>query len=284
LRGSRLFARRLAVFSLCAVLFLCGFVLTVAYTLSGETILSLIRPELARRHIGLSVDSARFTLPLGVALRGVSVAIDGNPPLTLDEVRASWEWTGLFRWLPTRVRAVRGEAVAEIRLSPAFWNPSLGRVTLTGVSSAQIPLPVFSSSGAGFSARRFEARWRGSGSALTAKGSGTFDFLQIPVPAPQSPIREARIDNVTISFVVRGSTFHVPHVVGIYEGSRVDGTGEVAHFLVPQQATVTFHLRVQNPFEGRVGVLFDMLAKNAKNANLRIVGSLAAPRAEFQFF
>jgi hypothetical protein len=31
-------------------------------------------------------------------------------------------------------------------------------------------------------------------------------------------------------------------------------------------------------------MLFDMLSKNAKNANLRIVGTLTAPRGEFQFF
>jgi len=44
------------------------------------------------------------------------------------------------------------------------------------------------------------------------------------------------------------------------------------------------HLRIRNPFEGRVGLLFDMLSKNAKNANLRIIGTLAAPVGEFQFF
>jgi hypothetical protein len=47
---------------------------------------------------------------------------------------------------------------------------------------------------------------------------------------------------------------------------------------------MTFHLRIRNPFEGRVASLFDMLSKNAKNANLRIVGTLAAPMGEFQFF
>jgi hypothetical protein len=47
---------------------------------------------------------------------------------------------------------------------------------------------------------------------------------------------------------------------------------------------VTLLLRIRNPFEGRVGLLFDMLSKNAKNANLRIVGSFAAPKGEFQFF
>ena len=47
---------------------------------------------------------------------------------------------------------------------------------------------------------------------------------------------------------------------------------------------MTFHLRIRNPFEGRVAALFDMLSKNAKNATLRIVGTLAAPTGEFQFF
>jgi len=276
--------RRLAVFALFSVLFLAGFLFTVAYTLSGETILSLVRPTLKSHHVDISVDDAQLTFPLGMRLTGVTVAAAGNPPIRLDAIDAAWEWTGLFRWLPTRVRIDRGNATAEIRLSPAFWNPSRGRITLAGLSSREIPLPVFSESGAGFSVRRFDARWSGSGDKLTAKGSGAFDFLQIPVPAPQSPIREARIDNVSITFVVRGDDLHVPRVQGIYERSRVDGTGEISGFLVPRQARITFHLRVMNPFEGGVAVLFDMLAKNAKNANLRIVGSLAAPKAEFQFF
>jgi len=284
LPGKRPFLRRLAAFSLFAVLFLAGFLLTVEYTLSGETVLSLVRPALKSRNVDFSVDDARFVFPIGIRLAGVTVSVGGNPPVRLDEVAASWEWTGLFRWLPARVRIVRGNATAEIRLSPAFWNPSRGRVRLAGLSSRDIPLPVFAESGAGFSARRLYARWTGSGRKLAAKGSGAFDFLQIPVPAPQSPIREARIDNVSISFVVRGDVLHVPRVQGIYEGSRVDGTGEISGFLAPRQAKVTFHLRVMNPFEGRVGILFDMLAKNAKNANLRVVGSLAAPKAEFQFF
>jgi hypothetical protein len=282
--GRRHFLRRLAVFSLFAVLFLAGFLLTVAYTLSGETVLSLVRPALKSRNVDIAVDDARFVFPIGMRLSGVTVTVGRNPPIPLDEVTASWEWTGLFQWLPARVRIVRGNATAEIRLSPAAWNPSRGRVTLAGLSSEEIPLPVFSESGAGFSVRRFDARWSGSGGKLTAKGTGAFEYLQIPVPAPQSPIREAKIDNVSITFVVRGDVLHVPRVQGIYEGSRVDGTGEISRFLVPKLARVTFHLRIMNPFEGGVGMLFDMLAKNAKNANLRVVGSLAAPKAEFQFF
>jgi hypothetical protein len=47
---------------------------------------------------------------------------------------------------------------------------------------------------------------------------------------------------------------------------------------------MTLLLRIQNPFEGRVGLLFDMLSKNAKNVTLRIAGTLTAPTGEFQFF
>jgi hypothetical protein len=64
----------------------------------------------------------------------------------------------------------------------------------------------------------------------------------------------------------------------------VDGTGEITRVLSPGKSMMTFHLRIRNPFEGRVALLFDMLSKNAKNANLRIVGTVAAPVGEFQFF
>ncbi len=275
---------RFAGTALGAVLFLAAFGLAVAMTLPDDFVLSMVRPILRAGGVNLTARKSRIAFPLGVRLQGVSVAIAGTPPIHLDEATASWEWTGLFRWLPAHLTLVRGNATADFRFSPAFWHPSRGRATLTGVSSRDLPLPVFSDSGAGFSVRRVDARWRMTGGKLAAEGSGTFDFLQFPVPSPDSPIREARIDNVDLSFLVRGDALHVPRVLGTYEGSRVDGTGEITRFLVPRQALVTFHLRVQNPFEGRVAMLFDMLAKNAKNANLRIVGSLAAPRAEFQFF
>jgi hypothetical protein len=283
--GRRAAPRRLAVWALCAALFLGGFLLTVALTLPGETALGLVRPILESGGVQLSADDARLVFPLGMRLKGVTLAFGGNrPPVALDEVTAAWEWTGLFRWLPSHLRFSRGDAVADIRLSPAFWSPSRGRVTAAGITSAEIPIPVFSGSGAGLSVRAAEARWEGSGGKLSATGSAVFEFLLIPVPAPGSPIREARIDNAALSFVVRGNTLHVPRFQGSYEGSRVDGTGEILRFLSPADAAITFHLSVRNPFEGRIGTLFDMMAKNAKNANLRIMGSLAAPKAEFEFF
>jgi hypothetical protein len=221
---------------------------------------------------------------LGIRLTGVTLSFPGNPPVVLDEIAASWEWTGLSRWAPARLRFRKGAASGDLRFSPAFWSPGSGTVLLSGVSSSDLPLSLFSSSGAGFSIRQVEARWNVSRGKVTANGSGTLHYLQVPVPAPDSPVREARIEGVSLSFLVRESAFRIPKLAGTFEGSQVDGTGEITRVLSPGQSMMTFHLRIRNPFEGRVATLFDMLSKNAKNANLRIVGTLAAPTGEFQFF
>jgi hypothetical protein len=280
--GSRNAPRRAAAYALGAALFAGGFLLTVALTLPGETVLGLVASRLEARGVRLSAGSARLVFPLGIRIEDATVSFPGAPPIELDAITASWEWTGLFRWLPSHLSVSRGNAAADIRLSPAFWSPSRGSVVVTGFSSEEIP--VFPAREAGLSVRRAEASWRGSGPGFSATGSGEFEFLRFPVPSPESPIREARIDNATLSFVARGNMLHVPRLLGSYEGSRVEGTGEIARFLSPERATVVFHLSIRNPHEGRVGVLFDMLAKNAKNANLRIVGSLDAPKAEIQLF
>ena len=88
---------------------------------------------------------------------------------------------------------------------------------------------------------------------MTANGAGTFDFLQVPVPAPGSPVREARIEGVSLSFLIREKRLLIPKLAGTYEGSQVDGTGEITGVLSPGMSMVTFHLRIRNPFEGRVG-------------------------------
>jgi type II secretion system protein N len=284
LPGSRTGPRRLLVPALGAILFLAVFALVVSVTLPGDIVLSAVRPALRARGLDIDAETASLRFPFGVRLKQVVVSAAGNPLLSLDQVDASWEWTGLFRWRPAHLRLARGGAVADLHFSPAFWNPRGGSVSLSGVSSTDLPLPVFSSSNAGFSIDRIEAAWSTSGGKVSASGSGTLRFLRIPVPAPGSPIREARIDNVDISFLVRGDVFQVPRLTGAYEGSSVDGTGEIARFSTPERSSVTFHLRIRNPFEGRVAELFDMMAKNAKNANLRITGTLALPAGEFQFF
>lgn len=282
--GNRPGPRRLVVPALGVLLFLAVFALVVSVTLPGDIVLSVVRPVLRARGLDIDAEAAGLRFPLGVRLKKVTVSAAGNPLLSLDEVEASWEWTGLFRWRPSRLRLARGGAVADLRFSPAFWNPRGGSVALSGISSTDLPLPIFSSSNSGFSIDRVDAAWSTSGGKVSASGSGTFRFLRIPVPAPDSPIREARIDNVAVSFLIRGDVFQVPRLNGVYEGSLVDGTGEIARFADPERSTVTFHLRIRNPFEGRVADLFDMMAKNAKNANLRITGTLASPAGEFLFF
>lgn len=273
-----------AILALGVLLFLGALSSAVALTLPSDSILSLLRPMLRKQGVDLWAQEARFTFPPGIRLSGVTLSFPGNPPVALDEISASWEWTGLIRWAPARLRFRKDAAFADLRFSPAFWSPGSGRVLLSGISSADLPLSVFATSGAGFSIRRVEARWKGRGGKVTANGSGTLHFLQVPIPTPNSPIPSARIEGVDLTFVIRENAFRIPRLSGTFEGSQVDGTGEITRVLSPGKSTVTFHLRIRNPFEGRVASLFDMLSKNAKNANLRIVGSLAAPVGEFQFF
>ncbi|MBP2688310.1 MAG: hypothetical protein H6R41_386 [Deltaproteobacteria bacterium] len=273
-----------AILALGVLLFLGALSSAVALTLPSDSILSVLRPMLRKQGVDLWAQKARFTFPSGIRLSGVTLSFPGNPPVALDEISASWEWTGLIRWAPARLRFRKDAAFADLRFSPAFWSPGSGRVLLSGISSADLPLSIFATSGAGFSIRRVEARWKGRGGKVTANGSGTLHFLQVPIPTPNSPIPSARIEGVDLTFVIRENAFRIPRLSGTFEGSQVDGTGEITRVLSPGKSTVTFHLRIRNPFEGRVASLFDMLSKNAKNANLRIVGSLAAPVGEFQFF
>jgi hypothetical protein len=273
-----------AIVAIGALLFLASLCSAVALTLPSDAILSTLGPVLRSHGVDLSAQDARFVFPAGIRLSGVAFSLPGNPPVELEEIFASWEWTGLFRWAPARLRFRKGDASGDLRFSPAFWSPGSGTVLLSDVSSSDLPLSVFSTSGAGFSIRRIEARWNVRGGKVTASGSGTLDFLQVPIPAPDSPIREARIEGVSLSFLIRERSLLIPKLAGTFEGSRVDGTGEIKEVLSPLHSMMTLHLRIQNPFEGRVGLLFDMLSKNAKNVNLRIVGTLTAPKGEFQFF
>ncbi len=222
----------------------------MALTLPSDTILSTLRPILREHGVDLSAQETRFLFPSGIRLSGVTLSFPGNPPVALDEIVASWEWTGLFRWAPARLRFRKGAASGDLRFSPAFWSPGSGTVLLSGVSSSDLPLSVFSTSGAGFSIRKVEARWNVSRGKVTANGSGTLDFLQVPVPAPDSPIREARIEGVSLSFLIRENAFRIPKLAGTFEGSQVDGTGEITRVLSPRQSMMTFHLSDPEPVRG----------------------------------
>ena len=273
-----------AIVAIGALLFLASLCSAVALTLPPDAILSTLGPVLRSHGVDLSAQDARFVFPAGIRLSGVTLSFPGNPPVALDEILATWEWTGVLRWAPARLQFRKGAASGDLRFSPAFWNPGSGTVLLSGISSSDLPPSVFLTSGAGFSVRRIEARWDLRGRNVTASGTGTFDFLQVPIPTPGSPVRDARIEEVSLSFLIREKSLLIPKLAGTFEGSQVDGTGEIKGVLSPRYSMMTLLLRVQNPFEGRVGLLFDMLSKNAKNVNLRIVGTLTAPKGEFQFF
>lgn len=268
------------------LLFLFVFLSVFTYTLPGETILSYLRPILARGGFEISSRSARTEFPLAFRLDDATVTHSRGGALRLDMVRAGWEWTGLPRWLPFHAVVTMGKARAEVRTSPRFWNPGKGRFSLEHLESEDLsPLIPFSVSGAGFLLDTAGMRWKRKGSGdISGKGKGTFSWMRVPIPEPSSPIRDALLEDVTILFALREGSLIVSSFTGTYEGARVEGNGEIAGIFDPPRSRITFNLRIENPLEGKIATIFDLLSKNAKNANLRITGTLLAPTGEFQFF
>lgn len=272
--------------ALGVLLFLLVFLSVLTYTLPGDAILSAVRPLLAKGGFEISSETARTEFPLAFRMDNVAVGRAGRSALRLDIIRASWEWTGLLRWLPFHLTVTKAEARAEVRASPRFWNPGKGRLTLEHLASEDLsPLIPFPVSGAGFLLDTADVRWKRTASGeMTGTGTGRFAWIRVPVPEPTSPIREALLQDVTILFALRGRSLVVSSITGTYEGARVEGTGEIAEILSPPRSTITFRMKIVNPLEGKIATLFDLLAKNAKNANLRITGTLLSPKGEFRFF
>ena len=267
-------------------LFLFVFLLAISYTLPGSVILSFVRPFLAKSGVEISAETARTEFPLGIRLENAVFLRPGTGELRLDTIRAGWEWTGLLRWLPVHVTVSKGNATAQLYTSPRFWNPGKGRLFLDNVASEEFAslLPP-SASGTGFLLESAEARWsRSSSGEISGRGNARFAWLRVPIRQPSSPIREALLQDVTALFAVQGKSLIVSSIAGTCEGAHGEGTGEIAELFSPPRATITFHLRIENPLEGKIALLFDLLAKNAKNANLRIRGPLLSPTGEFQFF
>jgi hypothetical protein len=268
------------------LLFLLVFLLAISYTLPGSVILSLVRPFLAKSGVEISAETARTEFPLGIRLENAAFLRPGTGEVRLDTIVAGWEWTGLFRWLPVHVTVSKGDAKAQLYTSPRFWNPGKGRILLENVASEEFAslLPP-SASGTGFLLESAEARWiRSSSGEVSGRGNARFAWLRVPIRQSSSPIREALLQDVKALFAVQGKSLIVSSISGTYEGAHVEGTGEIAELFPPPRATITFHLRIENPLEGKIAVLFDLLAKNAKNATLRIRGPLLSPTGEFQFF
>ena len=285
--GHRLSARgRWLWLALGALLFLFVFLSVLVYTLPGDAVLASVRPVLARGRLEIFSQTARTEFPFAFRMENAAVRRVGGGTLRLDTVRAAWEWTGLLRWLPVHLTVTKGDARGEVRTSPRFWNPGRGRLSLERLASADLaPMIPFPVSGAGFLLDSAEAQWRRSASGgIAGTGKGRFAWMRVPIPEANSPIREALLKDVTILFALRERSLIVSSVTGTFEGARVRGNGEIAEIFTPSRSTITFHLKIENPLEGKVAGIFDLLAKNAKNANLRITGTLLSPAGQFQFF
>jgi hypothetical protein len=164
-------------------------------------------------------------------------------------------------------------------------NPGKVQMRLAKIGSEDLAALFSGTQGHGFRIEDADIRWKRSASGqATGAGEGSLAWLRFPIPAQNSPVRDALLSDVRLKFVVREGTLHVSSLTGTYEGSAVDGTGEIARFLTPSRSAINFHLRIRNPLEGKIAILFNMMAKNAKNANLRVGGTLLSPTGEFQFF
>jgi hypothetical protein len=271
--------------ALGALLFIFVFLPFFLYSLPKETILSPMRSVLAGQGIEYSCEDAGIAFPLRLVCRNAILVPRGGDALSLDSVVAAWEWTGLFQWLPFRLTATRGMASLELRTSPMVSSPGKVRLRLERIGSEDFAGFLSAAPGVGFLIDAADLQWkRTSSEEVSGSGEGSLSWLRFPVPTPGSPVPEALLRDVKMKFVVREGTIRVSSFTGTYEGSDVDGTGEIARFLTPSLSTITFHLRIRKPLEGRVATLFDMVAKNAKNANLRVKGTLLSPTGEFQFF
>ncbi|MBI5577324.1 MAG: type II secretion system protein GspN [Deltaproteobacteria bacterium] len=278
-RGRRIFA------ALGILLFALIFLFTFLYTLPGDAFLSPLRSALSRAGYDLTYENARIVFPLGVECRNAVLSPRGGAAVSFDSVLAAFEWTGLFRWLPFHLRATRGTASVDIRTSPMVSDPGKVRLRVSRIGSDDLAAFYPPASGVGFLIDSVDLQLKRSGGGrVSGTGDGSVQWLRMPIPAKESPVREALLKDVRMKFVVREGTIHVSSFTGTYEGSAVDGTGEIVRFSNPAAAAITFHLRIQNPLEGKIAALFDLVAKNVKNANLRIKGTLLSPTGEFQFF
>jgi type II secretion system protein N len=267
------------------LLFLFVFALVFCLTLPREAILGVLSPALARSGIRLDAGDARLVFPLGIVLDNASIGMKGRPDaIPFDKLSAKLDLLDLFRGLPFRLRAERGKgAFLELSVSALSSSPGKGRIELAGISTSDFPglLP-----GTGFrmAIDRCSIAWKTISGRPTGEGVALVSSIRLPIPAPDSPVREADIHDARIDFTLQNGSVHVSSLRGKYEGSPIEGSGEIARIADPLRATITFHLKIPNPYEGKVAAILNLVAKNAKNANLRISGPLLMPAGEFQFF
>ena len=283
--GSRLARGRWPIAALGALLFLFIFFAVLMMSLPGGVVVSIARSALQGAGLELSGGEGRYMLPFSLRIANAMIGPPGKIAVPVDSIGAGWEPSGLGSWLPGHLRIERGLAWIDIRTSPLVWKPGKVRLRLAGVGSDDLS-PLLPTAGTwSFSAESAEVVWQSASSANAAgRGTATISRLALPIPAADSPIREAVLTDVRLQFLVRGGTIQVSSLTGRYEDAAVEGTGEIVRFSAPSDSRITFHLKIRNPLEGKVATLFNMVAKNAKNANLRITGTLLSPAGEFQFF
>lgn len=266
-----------------AFLFLAVFLAVFCLTLPKEAILGLVSQRLAKKAIRLEAQDARLLFPIGVEFDNATFMIPTMPDgLSLSNAYVKVDLFWLFRGLPIHLRASRGNGFLDARIS----GPSLGRGRLSAANLASDELPgILPGNGLGLNIERSEFSWS-TPSPGHASGSGQSQFssIKFPIPAPDSPVREALIRNARMEYTLLGNALHVSSLRGEYEGSPVEGSGEITNIGSPARSAITFLLMVRNPYEGKVASIFNLVSKNAKNVNLRIYGPLLSPAGEFRFF
>ncbi len=282
--GSRIARGRWPIAVLGALFFLFVFFAVLMMSLPGGVVLSIARSTLAGAGLELAAGEGRYVFPFTLRIANALIGPRGGGAVTVDSIAAGWEPSGLFSWLPGHLRVERGPAWIDVRTSPLVWKPGKVRLRLAGVGSDDFAPLAPAAGDWSFAIESAEVVWGGASAGGAGRGTARVNRLVLPIPASDSPVREAVLTDVGIQFVIRGDTVQVLSLTGPYEGADVEGTGEIARFSAPSKSKITFHLKIRNPLEGKVATLFNMVAKNAKNANLRITGNLLSPTGEFQFF
>ena len=276
---------RWPIAALGILLFLSVFFVVLMLSLPGGVVVSIARSALSGAGLELSAGEGRYVLPCSLRVANATIGPRGKSAVPVDAITAGFEPSGLFSWLPGHLRLERGLAWIDVRTSPRVWKPGKVLVRMAGVASDDISPLLPAAATWSFAIDAAEVAWEDASSGnATGRGTATLARLVLPIPAADSPVREAELTDVRLRFVIRGGTVQVSSLAGRYEGAAVEGTGEIARFSAPSESRITFHLKIHNPLDGKVAALFNMVAKNAKNANLRITGTLLAPAGEFQFF
>ncbi len=268
-----------------SLLFLAAFTSVFCMTLPREAILGWLSPALGKSGVRLEAQDARFLFPAGLEIDNATIQVPGQADtIQVGKVSVRFDPFWLFRGLPIHFKVASGAARIDIRLSSASTTPARGRISVFKLSSADFP-GLLPGNGLGLAIDQCEIAWnRSSGGKSAGIGKASLSLMKFSIPAADSPVKEAVIRDAMMDFALKGGALHVSSLRGKYEGAPVEGTGEIDRIASPSRSTITFHLKIPNPYEGNVATIFNLVAKNAKNATLIVSGPLLSPAGEFRFF